>query len=223
MRTKLIFIAKTVFFFVLIFNNLFLFSQKILIEKSDNLIEIEAEKFDKQFFDKVRYWKKISFETDLSEFGEKNESQKASNQSYIQILPDTRRTHNDSLKDGVNFSDSPDKIAVVSYKVKFKKVGRYYVWVKALSTGTEDNGLHVGIDNTWPESGKRMQWCGNRGNWMWGSKQRTKSNHCGEPYMIFLDINKKGKHTIQFSMREDGFRFDKFILTTNKNYLPTND
>lgn len=37
---------------------------------------------------------------------------------------------------------------------------------------------------------------------------------------IYLNIEKPGLHEIQFSMREDGFEFDKFILTTNVDYKP---
>ena len=33
---------------------------------------------------------------------------------------------------------------------------------------------------------------------------------------IWLDIKEPGLHTIMFSMREDGFEFDKFLLTPNQ-------
>ncbi len=59
-----------------------------------------------------------------------------------------------------------------------------------------------------------MQWCEGKNQWTWESKQRTDSIHCGEPKKIFLEIIEPGLHTIQFSMREDGFAFDKFVLTT---------
>ncbi len=38
--------------------------------------------------------------------------------------------------------------------------------------------------------------------------------------MIFLEITEPGLHDIQFSLREDGFEFDKFIMTTNRDYQP---
>ena len=65
-----------------------------------------------------------------------------------------------------------------------------------------------------------MQWCDGKDLWTWASKQRTDANHCGEPYLIYLDVDTKGEHNIQFSMREDGFEFDKFILTTDKDFIP---
>jgi hypothetical protein len=87
------------------------------------------------------------------------------------------------------------------------------VWVRAHSTGSEDNGIHVGLNGEWVPSGQRMQWCEGKKQWSWASKQRTKEVHCGVEQLIYLDIPTTGLHTISFSMREDGFEFDKFILT----------
>ena len=114
-------------------------------------------------------------------------------------------------------------MAVLSYPVYINTPGRYYVWARAFSGGAEDNGLHVGFDGTWPETGARLQWCQGKNSWRWESKQRTNEVHCGEPYLIFLDIEKSGPHLIQFSMREDGFEFDKFILTQDKEFARPDD
>ena len=143
----------------------------------------------------------------------------ASRGAYLEVLPDTRRSHADKLVAGENFSDAPGKMAVLHYKVHFHTPGRYYVWARIGSTTTEDNGLHVGIDGTWPESGRRMQWT-EKGRWAWGSKQRTEAKHTGEPYKLYLDVEKAGSHTILFSMREDGIEFDKWLMTTDRDYVP---
>ncbi len=135
---------------------------------------------------------------------------------YLEILPDTRVTHGDPLN-GDNFSNDPGKHAIVNYKVKFSSAGKYFVWVRAYSSGTEDNGVHVGINGTWPESGKRLQWCAGKNQWTWESKQRTGANHCGEAQKIFLNVPSAGVHTISFSMREDGFEMDKFVLSKAYN------
>jgi hypothetical protein len=86
-------------------------------------------------------------------------------------------------------------------------------------TGSEDNGLHVGLDGQWPESGQRMQWTGNHGQWQWDSRQRTERQHSGELGKIWLDVDEPGLHTIMFSMREDGFEFDRFLLTKEQNAM----
>jgi hypothetical protein len=63
-----------------------------------------------------------------------------------------------------------------------------------------------------------MQWCDGKNSWRWESKQRTEADHCGVPRAIYLDIPNAGAHEIQFSIREDGFEFDKFILTRNGDF-----
>ncbi len=148
-------------------------------------------------------------------------SASASGRTFLRVLPDTRVTHDDRLITDENFSPEPGKLAVLDYNIHFPKAGRYYVWVRAFSTGTEDNGLHVGIDDRWPESGRRMQWCEGKNEWTWGCAQRTEQNHCGEPMQIFLDVDQPGEHKVSFSMREDGFAFDQFLLTMNINDRPS--
>ncbi len=138
-------------------------------------------------------------------------------------LPDTRRTHADKLIPGENFSPQAGKMAILSYKVQITNPGRYYVWVRAYSTGGEDNGLHVGIDGQWPASGQRLQWCNGKQSWHWESKQRTEQEHCGEPYKIYFDIEQPGGHTIHFSMREDGFEFDKWLMTKDREFARPDD
>lgn len=184
-------------------------------------IEIEAENFYKQSQDKVRKWY-VTNEGDHTELQDHdtNHAQTASGGAYLEVLPDTRVTHDDKLIAGQNFSNKPGELAIVHYKVNIPKAGRYYVWVKAHSTGSEDNGIHVGLNGEWPASGARMQWCEGKKQWTWASRQRTVEVHCGEPYLIYLDFEKTGQHEITFSMREDGFEFDKFLLTQDMDFIP---
>lgn len=151
---------------------------------------------------------------------EKEHSKTASGNAYIKALPDTRVTHKDELIRGENFFPVPGTGGVVSYKVKINTPGKYYVWVKAFSSGPEDNGLHVGIDGSWPKSGERIQLCQGKNKWTWSSAQRIPSNHCGVPMSIYLDIKEAGEHIISFSMREDGFELDQFILSNNPTFKP---
>lgn len=136
----------------------------------------------------------------------------ASGNAYVELLPDTRVTHSDALQTGRNFWNTAGTGPTLSYIVNIPEAGRYTVFAKAYSTGTEDNGIHVGINNTNPASGARMQWCGGKNNWTWSSAQRQDNNHCGEERTIYLDIPSAGANTIVFSAREDGFELDQFIL-----------
>ena len=180
----------------------------------DGLLVVEAENFDRQTNDNVRRFHIVGKGDAVSP----RHVESASGGAYVAVLPDTRRTHDDKLIRGENFSDEPGAIAVLTYRVRFQTPGKYYVWARAYSTGTEDNGIHVGIDGQWPESGRRMQWCEGKNRWRWESKQRTPENHCGEPYKIFVEVIEPGEHEIQFSMREDGFELDRWLMTLEKDF-----
>lgn len=197
-------------------------AEENFFEEKNGLVAIEAEYYYKQSKSLIRQWYRTTkHEAPIVGLdGDDNHTSRASNNSYLEILPDTRATHADKLIHGENFSNDPGKLGVLHYKVKINNPGRYYVWVRAFSTGSEDNGIHVGLDGSWPEHGQRMQWCEGKNEWTWDSKQRTKEVHCGVPYQIYIDIDKSGIYDIQFSMREDGFEFDKFILAKDKNYVP---
>jgi hypothetical protein len=197
-------------------------SKEVVFEEIDGVVSVEAEYFYKQSQNEVRQWYRFS-KGEWPKVGrdpDEPHCKGASNNAYLEILPDTRVTHGDKLIQGENFAPQAGKMAILHYKVHFHNKGRYYVWVRCYSTGSEDNGIHVGLNGKWPASGQRMQWCAGKKTWHWESKQRTEKNHCGEPYKIYLDIEKPGVHEITFSMREDGFEFDKFILSSDKNYQP---
>jgi hypothetical protein len=196
--------------------------EKNVFEEKNGQVAVEAEYFYKQTKSEIRQWYRTTrHETpNVGRDEDENHGNTASNKTYLEILPDTRVTHADSLIRGENFSNEPGKMAILHYKVKINEPGRYYVWVRAFSTGGEDNGVHVGLNGIWPDNGQRMQWCEGKNKWTWASKQRTKEVHCGVSHEIFLDIAESGIHDIQFSMREDGFEFDKFVLTKDKKYVP---
>ena len=45
-----------------------------------------------------------------------------------------------------------------------------------------------------------------------------KEVHCGVADEIWIDVPTAGEHTISFSMREDGFEFDRFLMTMDKDF-----
>ncbi len=193
---------------------------EVVFAEVDGLVAVEAEHYHSQTKTDKRAFYLVTSEAqpEVQPDGDPPHVAGASGGAYLEILPDTRRTHGDKLIRGTNFSPEPGKMAILNYKVHFTHPGRYYVWVRAHSTGSEDNGLHVGIDGKWPETGQRLQWCEGKRTWRWESKQRTEKEHCGEPYKIFLDVEQPGNHTISFSMREDGFEFDKWLMTRQREF-----
>lgn len=192
-------------------------SQSVVFEETNGQIAIEAEHFFKQTLTEKRAWHITSSKSQakVKPDGDAAHVAGASGGAYVEALPDTRRTHGDKLIRGENFSNEPGKMAVLHYRAHFNTPGRYYVWARVHSTGTEDNGLHFGLDGEWPASGRRWQTTA-KNKWHWDSKQRTEQKHTGEPFKLFLDIAKAGPHEITVAMREDGAELDKFVLTTKR-------
>ncbi|MEM9885741.1 MAG: hypothetical protein AAF849_07610 [Bacteroidota bacterium] len=195
-------------------------SSKVFEEKNGFLI-VEAEDFHAQELDQIRKWYRIdaNYTANIQPDVDGNHSSTASGKAYLEILPDTRTNHDEQLVRGENFSNISGKLGVLHYKVKFNTPGKYYVWVRTFSTGSEDNGIHVGLNGEWVESGQRMQWCEGKEEWTWASKQRTKEEHCGIEQQIYLEIPSIGIHTISFSMREDGFEFDQWAMSQEYDIL----
>ena len=176
-----------------------------VVSRVDEGILVQAEDFVAQRDDDVRQW---CVAGNCPEGWERDGTE-----SYIALTPDTRLTHDDELIRGENFSGSPGRMAIVSYDVEFPAAGRWYLWVRAYSQGSEDNSVHAGLNGDWPESGARVQYCEGRHQWFWESSQRTVEDHCGVPGGLWLDVPEAGTHRVEFSMREDGFVFDAFYLT----------
>ncbi|WP_299256062.1 DUF5060 domain-containing protein [uncultured Aquimarina sp.] len=182
--------------------------------EENGIVAVEAEHFEGQSkTDKRKWYFQDGTVSTPTPDPDPSHHASASGDGYLEILPDTRVTHDDPLVNGESFSNTPGVVGILDYKVKFSTPGRYFVWVRLYSTGSEDNGIHVGIDGTWPSSGQRMQWCAGKNQWTWESKQRTDANHCGEAELIYIDVPSAGVHTISFSMREDGVEMDKFVLS----------
>ena len=189
----------------------------VVFEEVGGVVAVEAEHFQAQTLNKVRSWFIFTPDSrpEIEPDGDPPHLADASGGAYVEILPDTRRSHGDKLINGKNFINTPGKMAVLHYRVYFNTPGKYYVWARIFSTNSEDNGMHVGIDGAWPASGQRMQWIGKR-KWVWGSKQRTDKKHTGEKHKLFLDVKRPGLHAISFSMREDGTEFDKWMMIREK-------
>ncbi|MRX65870.1 DUF5060 domain-containing protein [Maribacter luteus] len=187
--------------------------------EENGFLEVEAESFHfKTNNGTKRDWVIQSRDMDDKEVS--GHARTASMGAYIEALPDTRVTHDDALFHGENFFPIAGIGGVVSYKIRINNPGKYYVWASAFSSGSEDNGVHVGIDEKWPESGSRMQWCEGKDRWTWSSAQRLLDNHCGTPNTIFLNFESAGEYIVSFSMREDGFEMDKWIITTDNSFNP---
>lgn len=141
-----------------------------------------------------------------------NHSDTASGGVYFELLPDTRVTHEDPIVGG--FWGPPGVGPQMTWSINVPEPGRYYIHARAYSTGTEDNGIHIGFNGGWPISGRTLQICsaGKRA-WAWSSNKRDSGGaSCGISHTSFLDFENAGPHTINVSAREDGFELDKLTL-----------
>lgn len=197
-------------------------SPNLLLAEAGGFVSCEAEHFIAQDTTAIRAWHLVAPGRlpDVSPDADRPHLEHASGGAYLEVLPDTRQTHYEPLVVGESFSNTGGAMAVLSYRVRFVTPGRYYVWARAFSTGGEDNGLHVGLNGDWPASGLRWQ-IAHKGRWAWESRQRTDAEPRGERHKLFLDIPTAGDHLIQFSLREDGFEFDRWLLTTNRDFVPS--
>jgi hypothetical protein len=196
-----------------------------VFEEKDGLLVVEAEHFAVQTNDSVRKWyltTKTETPSAVSD-GDGNHAETASGGAYLEILPDTRRNHDEAIIGNENFTEDAGRMAVLYYPVYINTPGRYYLWARVCSTGSEDNGLHAGLDGKWLGTMIRMQWIGKNGAWLWDSKQRTEKVTYGVRYRIYFDVKEPGFHTVMFSMREDGFEMDKWLGSTNKDVLKHGD
>ncbi len=100
----------------------------------------------------------------------------------------------------------------LDYQVNFITTGTYYVWVRGLATGN-DNSVHFGVDGEAISTSDRME-VSTSGNWVW-------SNSTMDNARATITITSTGLHDLNVWMREDGFAFDRFLITTDPNFTPT--
>jgi hypothetical protein len=96
----------------------------------------------------------------------------------------------------------------IVYNVKFQTTGIYYVWVRGYGPNGNGDTVNAGIDGTIPGTSDNM------GNW--GTSVTWRKATKDGP-VATISVPSAGIHTFHLWMREDGFRADKILLTTNAN------
>ena len=82
-----------------------------------------------------------------------------------------------------------------------------------LRTGGGDDSSHVGLDGDGTTS-DRIRAPGPNNQWNWNNDRRD-----GQGIAQF-EVASPGAHVVNVWMREDGWRFDKLVLTTAGNFTP---
>ena len=100
----------------------------------------------------------------------------------------------------------------VEYLVLFEQPGTYYLWVNGKG---EAGGASVipGLDGLpLAENADFMGFFPEEFSWIGGLHDTGKRT--------VLRIDTAGEHRVNFWMLEDGFRFDKFMITTDSKLIP---
>ena len=179
-------------------------------------ISVEAEDYEVSAFDgeDLRWTLTEPTTAQTSQDPDGNNSDGAVGQQYLELLPDVRVVHGDPFGPPTALWGDPGTGPELEYEIDFPEAGRYYVHVRLNSSGSEDNGIHVGLNDSWPPSGSRIQSCASGQGWTWTSRQRNSggAGPCGANFTIWLDVEQPGVNTVKFSAREDGFELDRFVL-----------
>jgi len=102
----------------------------------------------------------------------------------------------------------------MDYQVNFVKTGTHYIWIRGWGAGGGDDSCHAGLDGAEIDTCDRLQ--GWNLNYGW-------SNTTMDSPQSSFEVPSAGIHTLNIWMREDGLIIDKIVLTTNPDYVPTDD
>ena len=105
----------------------------------------------------------------------------------------------ESFGDDYNGDGSPD--ASVSYKLKVDTAGTYNVWLRAFGADNTSDSFYVQTDG-----GSKQAKGFIAGDWRWVKISKYFST---------------GDHSLTISLREDGAKLDKILITSDSSYTPT--
>jgi len=100
----------------------------------------------------------------------------------------------------------------LDYQIEFSQTGTHYVWILGKGPDGDGDSLHVGLDGVALASSDRIS--SFAADWSW-------SNATMDGPVASFNVSSTGMHTVNVWMREDGFRFDKLVITTDPGYVPS--
>ena len=132
--------------------------------------------------------------------------------------------HMEALPDsGLNQNVSADLLTEsprLDYTINFVKTGTHYVWLRGAdpdgTSGGAGDSVHAGIDSVHLPSGDRID-AGpgfNTDEWNWVGDLEAGGR-------ATIEVASVGEHIVNIWMREDGFLFDKAIVTSDETFTPT--
>ena len=86
------------------------------------------------------------------------------------------------------------------------------MWIRGIGATQDDDSIHAGIDGTGPASADRISGFTTSLTW---------HKDTLDGVVATIVVSSPGVHTFNLWMREDGFRVDKIVLTTNSGFTPS--
>ncbi|MBF0431113.1 MAG: hypothetical protein HQK83_07535 [Fibrobacteria bacterium] len=102
----------------------------------------------------------------------------------------------------------------LDYKINFTEAGTYYLYLRNYATGSPDNAVHFWIDGNKLTGvlGLEAIYFIKSSTWNWSSQwQIADAVHEGP---VDIQISSAGEHTLTFEERDDFWKFDRFVITT---------
>ena len=96
----------------------------------------------------------------------------------------------------------------LSANAEFAATGTHHVWVRGRGQNGAGNSMHVGLDDI-PFVSSRTVDLAAGNNLVWSNGTDN------------FPVDTLGVHSVEAWMREDGIFFDKIVVTTNPNFVPT--
>ena len=100
----------------------------------------------------------------------------------------------------------------LDFPVTFTTTGTYQVWVRGSGAGSADRTVHAGLDGVGLTTCDRITGFSSAYAW-------SKSTLDGP--VATINVTRAGLHTVNLWMRDDGFRVDRLLLTTNTGFVPS--
>ncbi|MEM6393539.1 MAG: LamG-like jellyroll fold domain-containing protein [Planctomycetota bacterium] len=161
---------------------------------TDGIVSIEAEQYHNQ-----RIAENHSWTIDTSD---------GSGGAHLDVGPDS----------GPGYSNYEADAPRLDFKVNFESTGTHYVWVRGRaggsSAGTSDS-VHVGLNDQAVASADKIS---NFSASSFGWKRSTMDGP-----IATINVTQTGVQNLNVWMREDGFEFDKIVLTTSSSFTPTGE
>ncbi|MGI9275750.1 MAG: VCBS domain-containing protein [Endozoicomonas sp.] len=163
-----------------------------VFQESGGLLSIEAEHFHSNIGRSGNAWAE--------------ESQTSASGGKAVGTTDNNQAFNGSVVVG----SSPELI----YEVNFATTGTYYVWIRGRGADGSGDTVHLGLDGQYLATSHSIS----------GFTHLESPNWTNETYhspAATINVVDAGRHQINLWVREDGFKADKIVLTTDSTYTPS--